>query len=41
MRISLAVAGTARALYLLYLIRSVLELIVLAVFVALWLRDVR
>ncbi|MGZ4250467.1 MAG: AI-2E family transporter [Solirubrobacteraceae bacterium] len=36
-RISLAVAGTAGALYLLYLIRSVLELILLAVFVALWL----
>jgi predicted PurR-regulated permease PerM len=36
-RISLAVAGTAGALYLLYLIGSVLELVVLAVFVALWL----
>ena len=36
-RIALAVAGTAFALYLLYLIRGVLELIVLAVFVALWL----
>ena len=34
-RISLAVAGTAFALYLLYLIRSVLELIVLGVFLAL------
>ncbi|HUO71005.1 MAG TPA: AI-2E family transporter [Solirubrobacteraceae bacterium] len=37
MRISLAVAGTAGALYLLYLIRGVVELIVLALFVALWL----
>jgi predicted PurR-regulated permease PerM len=36
-RITLAVAGTAGALYLLYLIRAVLELIVLAVFLALWL----
>jgi predicted PurR-regulated permease PerM len=36
-RISLAVAATAAALYLLYLIRGVLELIVLAVFLALWL----
>jgi predicted PurR-regulated permease PerM len=34
-RISLTVAGTAGALYLLYLIRGVLELIVLAVFLAL------
>lgn len=34
-RISLAVAGTALALYLLYLIRSVLQLVVLALFVAL------
>ncbi len=36
-RISLAVAGTAAALYLLYLLRGVVELIVLGVFVALWL----
>lgn len=36
-RIALAVAVTGIALYLLYLIRGVLELIVLAVFVALWL----
>ena len=35
MRISLGVAGTAAGLYLLYLIRGVLELIVLAVFLAL------
>ncbi len=34
-RISLAVAGTALALYLLYLIRSVLQLIFLALFLAL------
>jgi predicted PurR-regulated permease PerM len=34
-RISLAVAGTALALYLLYLIRSVLELVILGVFLAL------
>ncbi len=34
-RISLAVAGTALALYLFYLIRSVLELILLGVFLAL------
>ena len=34
-RISLGVAGTAAGLYLLYLIRGVLELIVLAVFLAL------
>jgi predicted PurR-regulated permease PerM len=34
-RISLAVAGTALALYLLYLIRSVLQLMLLAVFIAL------
>ena len=36
-RVVRIVAGTAGALYLLYLIRSVLELILLAVFVALWL----
>ena len=36
-RIALAVAGTALSLYLLYLIRSVLQLILLAVFVAFWL----
>ena len=36
-RIALAVAGTAAGLYLFYLIRSVLELIVLAMFLALWL----
>ena len=36
-RIALAVAGTALALYLLYLIRSVLQLFGLAVFLALWL----
>ena len=36
-RISSAVAGTAGALDLLYLIRSVLELILLALFAALWL----
>ena len=36
-RIALAVAGTALALYLLYLIRSVLQLILLAVFIAFWL----
>ena len=36
-RISLSVAGTAAALYLLYLVRGVVELVVLAVFVALWL----
>jgi predicted PurR-regulated permease PerM len=36
-RISLAVAGTAIGLYLLYLIRGVLELILLALFLALWL----
>jgi predicted PurR-regulated permease PerM len=34
-RIALAVAGTALALYLLYLIRSIVELIVLGVFLAL------
>lgn len=34
-RIALAVAGTALALYLLYLVRSVLELILLGVFLAL------
>lgn len=34
-RVSLAVAGTALALYLLYLIRSVLELLLLGVFLAL------
>lgn len=36
-RISLAVAGTAGALYLAYLVRGVLLLILLAVFLALWL----
>ena len=36
-RIALAVAGTALALYLLYLIRSVQQLILLAVFIAFWL----
>jgi predicted PurR-regulated permease PerM len=36
-RISLAVAATALALYLIYLLRGILELILLAVFVALWL----
>ena len=36
-RISLSVAATALALYLLYLLRGVVELFVLAVFVALWL----
>ena len=36
-RITLAVAGTAFALYLVYLLRGVVELIVLGVFVALWL----
>jgi predicted PurR-regulated permease PerM len=36
-RIVLAVAATAFGLYLVYLLRGVLELIVLAVFVALWL----
>ncbi len=36
-RISLAVAGTAGVLYLLYLLRGVLELVALGVFVALWL----
>jgi hypothetical protein len=34
-RIALAVAGTALALYVLYLIRSTVELVVLAVFLAL------
>src|SRR4029077_17778502 len=34
-QIALAVAGTALALYLLYLIRGVLQLVVLAVFLAL------
>jgi predicted PurR-regulated permease PerM len=36
-RISLSVAGTALVLYLVYLLRGVVELFVLAVFVALWL----
>jgi predicted PurR-regulated permease PerM len=36
-RISLGVAGTAVGLYLLYLLRGVLELILLALFLALWL----
>ena len=36
-RITLAVAGTALALYLIYLLRGVVELIALGVFVALWL----
>jgi predicted PurR-regulated permease PerM len=36
-RISLSVAGTAGALYLVYLCRGVVELILLGVFVALWL----
>jgi predicted PurR-regulated permease PerM len=36
-RITLAVAATAAALYLIYLLRGVVELIVLGVFVALWL----
>ena len=36
-RITMAVAGTGFALYLIYLLRGVVELIVLGVFVALWL----
>ena len=36
-RIALAVAGTALALYQLYLIRSVLQLILLGVLIAFWL----
>ena len=36
-RITLAVAGTAFALYLIYLLRGVVELIALGVFIALWL----
>jgi len=36
-RISLSVAGTALALYLIYLLRGVVELVVLGVFVAFWL----
>src|ERR1035438_5318517 len=36
-RIALAVAGAALALYLFYLIRSALQLILLAVFIAFWL----
>jgi predicted PurR-regulated permease PerM len=39
-RTSLAVAGTAAALYVVYLIRGVVELLVLALFVALWLGPV-
>ncbi|MGZ4305513.1 MAG: AI-2E family transporter [Solirubrobacteraceae bacterium] len=39
-RLSLSVAGTAGALYLLYLLRGVLELMALGLFVALWLGPV-